>query len=277
MEGWVKIYRQISDNPLWTCEKFTRGQAWIDLILLANHTESYFYKRGVKINIKRGQIGWSSVALSDRWKWSRSKVNKFLNDLEKEQQIKQQKTNVTQIITLLNYDKFQQKEQQTEQQKSSKRAAKEQQKDTYKNVNKEKNDNNVNKELFTEFWNKYHKITEKPKTDKEATLKYWKKLNPDEKQKAIDKIEFYFNSVSEKKYLKKARTYLSDKNFNDEFITPLKQSHTFELLQYEIKAGIKLNGKYYILPSGEKIRLENINKQPINGKRYETNGKEIII
>lgn len=24
MEGWIKIYRKISENPLWTCEPFTR-------------------------------------------------------------------------------------------------------------------------------------------------------------------------------------------------------------------------------------------------------------
>jgi len=142
MEGWVKLHRKLSDNPIWFAEKFTRGQAWVDLILLANHQDSYFYKRGVKINVKRGQLGRSEVELSDRWSWSRSKVRKFLNDLEKEQQIEQHKTNVTQLVTIINYDNYQQKEQQTEQQKDSKRTAKEQQKDTYKNVKNVKNDNN---------------------------------------------------------------------------------------------------------------------------------------
>lgn len=148
MKGWVKLHRKLSDSPIWFCEKFTRGQAWVDLILLANHQDSYFYKRGVKIDVKRGQVGRSEVELSDRWKWSRSKVRKFLNDLEKEQQIKQHKTNVTQLISILNYDNYQQKEQQTEQQKDSKRTAKEQQKDTYKNVNKENNENNDYKNTY---------------------------------------------------------------------------------------------------------------------------------
>jgi len=151
MEGWIKLHRQISDNPLWTCEKFTRGQAWIDLIMLANHKDSFFYKRGVKVNIERGQVGWSSLALSERWKWSRSKVKKFLNDLEKEHQIVQQKSNVTQIVTLLNYDKFQQKEQQTVQQKDTKRTPKEHQKDTNKNDNNVKNDNNEKKTLLSDL------------------------------------------------------------------------------------------------------------------------------
>jgi len=138
MEGWISLHRKISENPLWTCEPFSRGQAWVDLILLANHKDGYFYKRGVKIDLLKGQLAWSEVALSDRWSWSRSKVRKFLNDLEKEQQIEQQKTNVTQVITIKNYCFYQEKGQQ----KDSKRTAEEQQKDTYNNVN---NDNNENK------------------------------------------------------------------------------------------------------------------------------------
>ena len=116
MEGWVKLHRKLLNNPLWNCEPFTRGQAWIDLILLANHKKTFFYKRNIKINVERGQIARSEVELSDRWKWSRSKVRKYLKDLQEEQQIEQQKNNVTQIITIINYEDYQGKEQQTEHQ-----------------------------------------------------------------------------------------------------------------------------------------------------------------
>lgn len=144
MEGWIKLHRSLLESDVWVCEPFSRGQAWVDLLLLANHKDSFFYKRGNKIDVKRGQLGRSSVELSDRWSWSRSKVNKFLKDLEKEQQIKVIKTSVTQIVTIINYDEFQQKEQQTEQQKDSRRAAEEQQKDTYKNVNNDNNEKKLN-------------------------------------------------------------------------------------------------------------------------------------
>lgn len=122
-EGWIKVYRKIQDNPLWLSEKFTRGQAWIDLLLLANHSSSFFYKRGVKVEVERGQLARSEVELADRWKWSRTKVKKFIKDLEKEQQVVQQNNNITQIVTILNYDEYQKKEQQTVQQKSSRSAA----------------------------------------------------------------------------------------------------------------------------------------------------------
>jgi hypothetical protein len=70
---------------------------------------------------------------------------------------------------------------------------------------------------FEEFWTKYHDVSKKPKTDKDAAEKYWKKLKKAEKLKAIENIEPYVDSVDNIKYVKKARTYLADKNFNDEF------------------------------------------------------------
>lgn len=140
MEGWIKLHRGLLDNDLWRSEPFSRGQAWVDLLLLANHKESFFYKRGNKVIVKRGEVARSSVELSDRWRWSRTKINKFLKDLEKEQQIVIHKSTVTQLITIVNYDIYQEKEQQTEQQKNNRKTAKEQQKDTYKNDKKEKNE-----------------------------------------------------------------------------------------------------------------------------------------
>jgi len=78
-------------------------------------------------------------------------------------------------------------------------------------------DDEKNVFLFSSFWDSYHSITSLKKTDNEATLKYWKKLTEQEKKKAIENIKPYYDSLSDKKYCKKARTYLSDKNFNDEF------------------------------------------------------------
>jgi hypothetical protein len=74
-----------------------------------------------------------------------------------------------------------------------------------------------NKKNFEDFWVKFHKITSKSKTDKDPTLRYWKKLSINEKGKATENIQKYFDNLNSPKYCKKARTYLSDKNFNDEF------------------------------------------------------------
>jgi len=158
MEGWILLHRKLSNNKLWTCEPFTRGQAWVDLLLLASHTESFFYVRGNKVNVKKGQIAWSEVNISQRWKWSRTKLKKFLNDLEKEQQIIQHKSKIISIITIINYDLYQNKDRRIDNRKTTE----EQQKDIYKECIK-----NVNNVKEIEKWHQIFSLWLKYKIEKQ--------------------------------------------------------------------------------------------------------------
>lgn len=134
--GWISVYRQIQNWEIWNEKPFSKAQAWIDLLLLANHKDGGFFVRGIWCEIKKGQIGCSQVGLSEKWGWSRKKLRGFLSWLEKEQMITQQKNNVSSIITIVNYEKFQRSEQQNEQQR-------EQQKNS-KGNSKGNTNNNVN-------------------------------------------------------------------------------------------------------------------------------------
>ena len=146
--GYIKLWRRLSDSNLWLQEKFTRGQAWIDLIMLANHKLGYIRIRGIKVEIDRGQLAYSELTLAERWKWSRGKVRRFLKELEANpvQQIVQQKNNLTSLITIINYDQYQNMVQQTGHQTV-------QQTDTKRYTNK--NDKNVKniKNIYGEFEN----------------------------------------------------------------------------------------------------------------------------
>jgi hypothetical protein len=110
-EGWILLYRKMATSDLWLAEPFTRGQAWIDLLILANHKDGLLRVRGISIPIKRGQIGWSEVALSKRWRWSRGKFRRFLNELKFghriERQTIQQNKFAIGFISILNYDSYQ--------------------------------------------------------------------------------------------------------------------------------------------------------------------------
>jgi len=107
--GWIKLHRSSFENKLYFSEPFTRWQAWCDLILLANHKEGIFYVRGVQVKVPRGTVGHGINDLSTRWKWSRGKVERFMQYLEHEtvKQIVRQKNNVTTLISILNYEKHQ--------------------------------------------------------------------------------------------------------------------------------------------------------------------------
>jgi len=80
-QGWIRLHRQIMETPEWLAEPFTRGQAWVDLLLLANHETGYIRRRGILIAVDRGQVGYSEESLASRWQWSRGKVRRFLVEL----------------------------------------------------------------------------------------------------------------------------------------------------------------------------------------------------
>ena len=107
--GWIKLHRSSFENKLYFSEPFTRWQAWCDLILLANHKEGIYYVRGVQVRVPRGTVGHGINDLRTRWKWSRGKVERFMQYLEHEtvKQIVRQKNNVTTLISILNYEKHQ--------------------------------------------------------------------------------------------------------------------------------------------------------------------------
>lgn len=75
--------------------------------MLANHSNGIFYKRGIRVEVNRGQLGYDIDTLAKRWKWSRGKVERWLSELEKSNQIVRQKGNVTTIITIINYEEYQ--------------------------------------------------------------------------------------------------------------------------------------------------------------------------
>lgn len=144
MDGWIKLHRKIVDNPYYFSEKFTRSQAWIDLLIIANHKEGYFFKRGVKVIVKRGQCGYDVDSLAKRWSWSRGKASRFISDLEMDKQIVRQKNNVTTLITILNYEEYQGCDKADSNTSSiASDTANGQQTDTNKNDKNDKNDKKI--------------------------------------------------------------------------------------------------------------------------------------
>ena len=108
MEGWISIYRQIVDNWIWKSnEPFDKRSAWIDLLLMVNHTKQKVPFENGFIEVEKGQRITSLERLAERWKWSRHKVSDFLNRLEQDKMLVQVRDNKKTLISIENYDKFQ--------------------------------------------------------------------------------------------------------------------------------------------------------------------------
>lgn len=101
---------------------------------------------GKRITLKAGQFVTGRKAISQQLRVSESKVERVLSCFENEQMIEQQKTTKGRLITVLNWQLYQDTEQQTEQQVDNKWTTSEQQVNTtkeIKNVKKERNNNNI--------------------------------------------------------------------------------------------------------------------------------------
>lgn len=107
MNGWIKLYRQLQECPIWYGERFSKGQAWVDLLMLANHSDKKIVFNGEFITIQRGQYLTSMIKLSEKWKWNRKTVSSFLKFLENDKMITKVTDNTKTLITIVNYGIYQ--------------------------------------------------------------------------------------------------------------------------------------------------------------------------
>ena len=105
--GFIKIDRQLFDHWIWTDEPFSKGQAWIDLIGLANYKVRKTTYKGQVVICERGTVNRSISFLARRWRWSRDKTRNFLTLLESDNMIRLKATTNQTTITIVNYGKFQ--------------------------------------------------------------------------------------------------------------------------------------------------------------------------
>jgi hypothetical protein len=118
-QGWISIHRKIWDNPI--SKKPNYLSVWIYILCNANHQDNDFIFNNKKQVCKRGQILTSRDKISLNTGVSQSSVENILKYLETEHQIKQQKNNKFRLITVLNYNAYQEVGQQFGQQKDNKK------------------------------------------------------------------------------------------------------------------------------------------------------------
>ncbi len=113
--GWIKLYRKIRENSLWQEQrKFSKFEAWLDLLLSANHAPAKVII-GIKIVIvNRGQFLTSKSALAKRWGWNWKTVDGTLEVFKQAEMLDSHSSNETEsgytLITIRNYSKYQDKE-----------------------------------------------------------------------------------------------------------------------------------------------------------------------
>lgn len=150
MTGWISLHRSIQKHWLFEEKrKFSRFEAWIDILLMANHSDNKIMHDGDLITVKRGQRITSLRQLGERWSWSITKVDKYLKTLESDRMLVVKKDTKKTVLTVVNYDDYQDGDFKKRHRKDSEKTEKKHrsntektQKKTNNNDNKENNENN---------------------------------------------------------------------------------------------------------------------------------------
>jgi len=208
--GWISLHRKILDNPI-VCKDSDHLAVWIYLLLNATHTNYDAIFKGKRITLIPGQLITGRKSISTQIKVEEFKVQRILKTFENAQQIAQQTSSQNRLISILNWDTYQQGAQQNEQQVHNDCTTDAQRVHTNNKDNKVNNNNNDNKkniglkkciedytnnqaiiESITGFI-EMRKIIKKPLTDK-ALVMVFAKLDKLSKNDA-EKIEILNQSV----------------------------------------------------------------------------------
>ena len=115
-QPYIILQRKLFYDEMWTKEYFSYGQAWVDLINFAYHSDGNFKWDGVRYNLMRGQLCHTEEFLCNRWKWSRNRLRLTFKKWEEKGMIKVQRlvqpkvqraVQPRNVITLCNYDRIQ--------------------------------------------------------------------------------------------------------------------------------------------------------------------------
>lgn len=105
MSGWIKIHRDIQKH--WIAQDMEKFGWWIDMLLLASYEDNKTFIGNSVAMVKRGQFVASLRFLAERWNTSKDRVNAFLKLLLQENMISRESDKNTTLITICNYEGYQ--------------------------------------------------------------------------------------------------------------------------------------------------------------------------
>ncbi len=144
MRGWISLHRKILDNPILKASKeYSRLEAFIWLLLRANHKEGKCVIGSTLYKVDKGEMITSQTKLMKQFKWSKSKLINFLNLLQDDDMIIVKTEPKLTRITILNYCTYQDSQTNKKPIANQEQSVGKPKKVTNNNVNKDNNVNNL--------------------------------------------------------------------------------------------------------------------------------------
>ena len=226
MEGWISLHRKILENPILNRSRvYSNFEAWIWLLLKANHKDNKFMLGSELIKVKKGSMITSQKKLCRQFRWGSTKLRNFLKVLQKDKMILLKTNTQATHISICNYESYQDSQISNKTQTKPKQHTHNTRTKTNNNVNNDNNLNNIitNKEYldkygydmlkaFVDYWTEKKPNGRKEKWDMEKTfdidlrLQKWAKNDFDgyykqHKQDLINKEQDeYLQKASENAY-----------------------------------------------------------------------------
>jgi hypothetical protein len=177
MPGYIKLYRDLQENPIWQQRPFSKGQAWIDMIFRCNHVCKPVTGFGLIKWVKRGEFISSNYKLAEAWGWSEASVRTFMRLLEYNKMILRKSFVKCSLYILQNYAYFQSTEiEDYNQIQNARKTHKKRTEHAQKTPNNnDKNVKNEKKNIYSEIFEQSFKIHPRPQA-KADTFKNWQFL-----------------------------------------------------------------------------------------------------
>ena len=106
MEGYVKIYRKLIDNPI-IFKDNDHLAVWMYLLLNATHKPIKAFFKDREIVLQRGQLITGRKKIAEKLNINESKVQRILKLFECEHQIEQQTGTKNRLISIVKWDEYQ--------------------------------------------------------------------------------------------------------------------------------------------------------------------------
>lgn len=142
MEGWIKMHRKILDNPI-VCKDSDTLSIWVYLLLNATHVQIPILFKGKRIMLQEGQLLTGILSISKKLNIDKNKVQRTLKLFENDKQIEQQTSNQNRLVTILNWNAYQNSEKQNDKPVINEWETDDKRVITNKNIKNIKNDKNV--------------------------------------------------------------------------------------------------------------------------------------
>ena len=141
-QGWVCVHRQLLDNPIFKNDKLFR--VFMYCLLKASHTDHDQLVGDCIVKLKSGDLATGRNAISTGTGLTTQNVRTALSKLEKLDILTSKPTNKFSIISITNWNQY----QQTNKQLTSSQPTTNKQLTTN---NKGNNENNVNKDIYQQI------------------------------------------------------------------------------------------------------------------------------